>query len=108
MFRLSLLQQWAEAQGLELAAECHLVRLSQAAQLIRADKSTADQVITMIMMTQLHIVTLLQVANLSSVCCNLNSLQISRLLSLCQDCPEVKSIIFPNHVTCDMFRTWSR
>ena len=42
--RLSLLQQWAEAQGLELAAECHLVRLSQAAQLILADKSTPDQV----------------------------------------------------------------
>ena len=44
MTRLGLLQQWAEAQGLELAAECHLVRLSQAAELIRADKSTADQV----------------------------------------------------------------
>ena len=59
---------------MELAAECHLVRLSQAAQLVLADKSTPDQV-----------------ASLSSVCCNLNSLQISRLLSLCQDCPEVRS-----------------
>ena len=90
--RLSLLQQWAEAQGLELAAECHLLRLSQAAQLIRADKSTADQVSEVIMLMCLYstLYTLSpQVAHLSSVCCNLNSLQISRLLSLCQDCPEV-------------------
>ena len=42
--RLSLLQSWAEGQGLELAAECHLVQLRQAGQLIRADKSTPDQV----------------------------------------------------------------
>ena len=67
---MSQLRSWAEGQGLELAAECHLIKLQQAGQLIAADKSTPDQV-----------------ANLSSVCCNLNSLQISRLLSMSQDCP---------------------
>ena len=55
--RLSLLQQWAEAQGLELAAECHLLRLSQAAQLIIADKSTADQVSGVIMIMCIHLTT---------------------------------------------------
>ena len=55
--RLSLLQQWAEAQGLELAAECHLLRLGQAAQLIRADKSTADQVSAVMMMMCPYLVT---------------------------------------------------
>ena len=45
---MSILQQWAEGQGLELAAECHLVRLSQAGRLILADKTTPDQVRIMI------------------------------------------------------------
>ena len=43
--RLGQLQSWAEGQGLELAAECHLLKLQQAGQLISADKSTPDQVI---------------------------------------------------------------
>ena len=42
--RLELLQTWAQGQGLELAAECHLVQLRQAGHLIMADKSTPDQV----------------------------------------------------------------
>ena len=42
--RLELLQTWAQGQGLELAAECHLVQLRQAGHLILADKSTPDQV----------------------------------------------------------------
>jgi len=69
--RLGLLQSWSEGQGLELAAECHMVKLRQAGQLILADKTTPDQI-----------------AHLSSVCCRINSVQISRLLHMSQDCSQ--------------------
>ena len=36
--RLARIELWAEKQGLELAADCHLARLSQAAMLLIAPK----------------------------------------------------------------------
>lgn len=36
--RLARIELWAEKQGLELAADCHLARLSQAAMLLHAQK----------------------------------------------------------------------
>ncbi|XP_059470521.1 afadin isoform X2 [Neocloeon triangulifer] len=61
--RLSHVEQWAEKQGLELAADCHLSRVLQAAYLLQAPKYTADQL-----------------ATLSSTCFKLNSLQLAALL----------------------------
>ena len=74
--RVWRLQGWSQAQGLELAAECHLARLLQAAQLLQSPPDTADQA-----------------AHLSSVCCSLNSLQVTRLLSLCQARPEMVAVM---------------
>lgn len=62
--RLRNLQVWAESQGLELAAECHLAKILQCAHLLQASKHTADEL-----------------ANLSATCFKLNSLQIRALLS---------------------------
>ena len=36
---------WAERQGLELAADCHLARVVQAAHLLQSPKQTAEQLI---------------------------------------------------------------
>lgn len=36
--RLARIELWAEKQGLELAADCHLARLSQAAMLLHSQK----------------------------------------------------------------------
>ena len=55
---------WAEKQGLELAADCHLARITQAAHLLQASKSTPEDI-----------------ATLSSTCFKLNSLQLETLLS---------------------------
>ncbi|GBP92246.1 Afadin [Eumeta japonica] len=41
--RLALLGAWAERQGLELAADCHLARVHQAARLIQGEYRTADE-----------------------------------------------------------------
>ena len=73
---MARLQGWSQAEGLELAAECHLARLLQAAQLLQSPPDTADQA-----------------AHLSSVCCSLNSLQVTRLLSLCQARPEMVAVM---------------
>ena len=48
-------EQWAEKQGLELAADCHLARVVQAAHLLMARKNTAEDI-----------------ASLSSICFKLN------------------------------------
>merc|ERR1711994_1182256 len=62
--RLSKVETWAEKQGLELAADCHLARVVQAAHLLQARKATAEDI-----------------ASLSSTCFKLNSLQLEALLS---------------------------
>lgn len=62
--RLALVEKWAEKQGLELAAECHLGRISQAAYLLSAPKYGPQDI-----------------AQISSACFKLNSLQIQTLLT---------------------------
>lgn len=59
----SKVELWAEKQGLELAAVCHLARISKAAHLLQARKSTADDI-----------------ATLSSTCLKLNSMHLESLL----------------------------
>lgn len=62
--RLRNLQAWAESQGLEFAAECHLAKIVQCAHLLQVPKYTAEEL-----------------ANLSSTCFKLNSLQLRALLT---------------------------
>ncbi|KAF5290937.1 hypothetical protein FQA39_LY14543 [Lamprigera yunnana] len=62
--RLRNLQAWAESQGLELAAECHLSKIVQCAHLLQASKQTPEEL-----------------ANLSAACFKLNSLQLRALLT---------------------------
>uniref|UniRef100_A0A023F3L1 Putative actin filament-binding protein afadin n=3 Tax=Triatoma infestans TaxID=30076 RepID=A0A023F3L1_TRIIF len=69
--RLAQIEVWAEKQGLELAAECHLARLMQAAHLLQAPKYTCDDL-----------------ATLSSTCFKLNSLQLRALLQRYQCTPD--------------------
>ncbi|KAJ8314800.1 hypothetical protein KUTeg_006950 [Tegillarca granosa] len=61
--RLGRIEAWAEKQGLELAADCHLCRIIQAAHLLQAPKSNPDDI-----------------ADISSTCFKLNSLQLRELL----------------------------
>ncbi|XP_065650101.1 afadin isoform X2 [Hydra vulgaris] len=61
--RLSYVEAWAERQGLELAADCHLARIVQTAHLLEARKDTIEDL-----------------ADLTSTCFKLNSLQIRVLL----------------------------
>ncbi|XP_049822750.1 afadin isoform X1 [Aethina tumida] len=61
--RLRNLQAWAESQGLELAAECHLAKIVQCAHLLQSPKYTPEDL-----------------ANLSSACFKLNSMQLGALL----------------------------
>uniref|UniRef100_A0AC35G4Z2 Dilute domain-containing protein n=1 Tax=Panagrolaimus sp. PS1159 TaxID=55785 RepID=A0AC35G4Z2_9BILA len=60
--RLQYICQWAEKQGLELAAECHLDRLQQTVNLLTTPK------------------TIDQIASLGATCYKLNSLQVKYLL----------------------------
>ncbi|XP_063220039.1 afadin isoform X2 [Bacillus rossius redtenbacheri] len=69
--RLAHLEAWAERQGLELAADCHLAKIIQAAHLLQAPKYNADDL-----------------ANLSSTCFKLNSLQLRALLTKYQPAPD--------------------
>nr|CAD7265746.1 unnamed protein product [Timema shepardi] len=41
--RLARLEAWAERQGLELAADCHLARIIQAAHLLQVAENVADE-----------------------------------------------------------------
>ncbi|CAG0915142.1 unnamed protein product [Notodromas monacha] len=61
--RLSDLETWAEKQGLDLAADCHLARITQAAHLLQAPKWTPEDI-----------------AMISSACFKLNSMQLRVLL----------------------------
>ncbi|XP_057307397.1 afadin-like isoform X2 [Hydractinia symbiolongicarpus] len=61
--RLSFIEAWAERQGLELAADCHLARIVQTAHLLEAPKDNAEDI-----------------SNIAEVCFKLNSLQLRYLL----------------------------
>ncbi|XP_021958494.1 afadin isoform X3 [Folsomia candida] len=61
--RINRIETWAEKQGLELAADCHLVRIIQATHLLQAMKNTAEEVSTA-----------------ASSCFKLNSMQLRCLL----------------------------
>lgn len=69
--RLTRVEMWAEKQGLELAADCHLSRILQAAHLLQAPKSVPEDL-----------------AAISSTCFKLNSLQLRALLERYQPVPE--------------------
>ncbi|XP_064191687.1 afadin-like isoform X3 [Anguilla rostrata] len=62
--QLSRVEAWAEKQGLELAADCHLSRIVQATTLLTMDKYSMQDV---------H--------NIHNTCFKLNSLQLQALLS---------------------------
>ncbi|CAH0727900.1 unnamed protein product, partial [Brenthis ino] len=62
--RLALLAAWAERQGLELAADCHLARTHQAARLISGTYRTAEEV-----------------CGALGACFKLNSVQVRALLA---------------------------
>lgn len=62
--RLSLLELWAEKQGLELAADCHLAKINQCAEFLQAPKTNVTEV-----------------QQLACSCFRLNSLQMGALLS---------------------------
>ncbi|KAL3219549.1 hypothetical protein MRX96_030309 [Rhipicephalus microplus] len=62
--RLAHLVAWAEQQGLELAADCHLARLIQAAHLLAAPKANPQHDLPL----------------LADACFKLNSLQVRHLL----------------------------
>ncbi|XP_045150489.1 afadin isoform X9 [Echinops telfairi] len=61
--QLGHIEAWAEKQGLELAADCHLSRIVQATTLLTMDKYAAEDI-----------------ANIHSTCFKLNSLQLQALL----------------------------
>ncbi|KAG9336263.1 hypothetical protein JZ751_002610 [Albula glossodonta] len=62
--QLSRVEAWAEKQGLELAADCHLSRIVQATTLLTMDKYSMQDV-----------------QNIHNTCFKLNSLQLNALLS---------------------------
>ncbi|CAH0775210.1 unnamed protein product [Bemisia tabaci] len=68
--RLGQIEIWAERQGLELAANCHLALIKQAAHLLQAPKYTAEDLST-----------------LSPACFKLNSLQLRALFQKYQPTP---------------------
>ncbi|XP_032637005.2 afadin isoform X15 [Chelonoidis abingdonii] len=61
--QLGHIEAWAEKQGLELAADCHLSRIVQATTLLTMDKYSHDDI-----------------PNINSTCFKLNSLQLQALL----------------------------
>ncbi|XP_069688876.1 afadin isoform X3 [Periplaneta americana] len=69
--KMAQLEAWAERQGLELAADCHLARIIQAAHVLQAPKYNADDLRT-----------------LGTTCFKLNSLQLRALLSKYQPAPD--------------------
>ncbi|TKR95902.1 hypothetical protein L596_010007 [Steinernema carpocapsae] len=81
--RLQFIHQWAEKEGLELAAECHMDRIQQAANLLITPK------------------TIDQIASLGATCYKLNSVQVRWLLThyvsdVCE--PDISSHLIENVV----------
>ncbi|XP_071137644.1 afadin-like isoform X5 [Mytilus edulis] len=83
--RLGRVEAWAEKQGLELAADCHLCRIIQAAHLLEAPKTIADDI-----------------ANICSTCFKLNSLQLRELLQ--QYIPEPNEPPIPQNLIDQVVR----
>lgn len=73
--RLNRVEAWAEMQGLELAADCHLSRIVQAAHLLQVPKSSPDDRTA-----------------ISSCCFRLNSLQLRSILEKYVPVPEEPEI----------------
>ncbi|KAJ8402828.1 hypothetical protein AAFF_G00361420 [Aldrovandia affinis] len=69
--QLSRVEAWAEKQGLELAADCHLSRIVQATTLLTMDKYSMQDV-----------------QNIHNTCFKLNSLQLNALLSSYHCAPD--------------------
>ena len=65
-YRLAKIESWAEKQGLELAADCHLAKIQQALLLLQARKESHED---------MH--------NIAKNCYKLNSIQIHVLLNSC-------------------------
>uniref|UniRef100_A0A8C5WE28 Afadin n=1 Tax=Leptobrachium leishanense TaxID=445787 RepID=A0A8C5WE28_9ANUR len=61
--QLAYIEAWAEKQGLELAADCHLSRIVQATTLLTMDKYSQEDI-----------------SNINNTCFKLNSLQLQALL----------------------------
>lgn len=61
--RLAILGAWAERQGLEVAADCHMARVHQAAHILQASKTNSEEI-----------------ASAVSACFKLNSVQVAALL----------------------------
>ncbi|XP_053603121.1 afadin isoform X2 [Plodia interpunctella] len=74
--RLALLAAWAERQGLELAADCHLARTHQAARLIQGSYRTAEEARAAL-----------------SACFKLNSVQVRALLSATSSADVVQAAV---------------
>lgn len=69
--RLARVESWAQKQGLELAADCHLCRVVQAAHLLQSPKNSHSDI-----------------NNVSSVCFKLNSVQLRALLENYRPAPD--------------------
>ncbi|XP_040925334.2 LOW QUALITY PROTEIN: afadin-like [Betta splendens] len=69
--QLSHIEAWAEKQGLELAADCHLSRIVQATTLLTMDKYSMQDV-----------------QNIHNTCFKLNSLQLNALMTNYHCAPE--------------------
>ncbi|XP_069788249.1 afadin isoform X2 [Narcine bancroftii] len=82
--QLGHIEAWAEKQGLELAADCHLSRIVQATTLLTMDKYLAEDV-----------------SNINNTCFKLNSLQLQALLQsyhCAQDEPYIPQGLIENVV----------
>ncbi|XP_041067993.1 afadin isoform X6 [Carcharodon carcharias] len=82
--QLGHIEAWAEKQGLELAADCHLSRIVQATTLLTMDKYLAEDV-----------------SNINNTCFKLNSLQLQALLQsyhCAQDEPYIPQELIENVV----------
>ena len=71
MRRLARIAAWAEKQGLELAADCHLSRVLQAAYLLQQPKSPEN------------------ITGITAECFKLNSLQLRALLENYSPTPQM-------------------
>uniref|UniRef100_A0A4W3HY64 Afadin n=1 Tax=Callorhinchus milii TaxID=7868 RepID=A0A4W3HY64_CALMI len=81
---LGHIETWAEKQGLELAADCHLSRIVQATTLLTMDKYLAEDI-----------------TSISNTCFKLNSLQLQALLQsyhCAQDEPYIPQELIENVV----------
>ncbi|XP_078412872.1 afadin isoform X4 [Cetorhinus maximus] len=82
--QLGHIEAWAEKQGLELAADCHLSRIVQATTLLTMDKYLAEDI-----------------SNINNTCFKLNSLQLQALLQsyhCAQDEPYIPQELIENVV----------